>query len=92
MVLGLIAVFAAILYRVGSDRGNGEAERPASALPGGGAEGRVGLPAGSRLLSTSLGDGGQALLHFRRPDGTDGLLWLDLASGRILSRYDLVTE
>ncbi len=90
MMLGFIAVFAALVYRVG---GSGEAAGDAAALPPPGvpAESSLAIPAEARLVAADL-DGTRALLTVEAPDGSASLLLLDLASGRIVGRYALRPE
>ncbi len=90
MMLGLIAVFAAIVYKVG------ESGRAAEAAAAGLAaqepvEGRITIPAGHRVVSTAL-DGDRALLRLEAPGGASVLLLVDLATGAELARHQLVAE
>jgi hypothetical protein len=90
MMLGLIAVFAAIVYKVGE---GGRAPQAADAgfsaqAP---AEGSIALPAGYRLSGTAL-DGDRALLTLEGTDGASVLLLVDLKSGAVLARHRLVEE
>lgn len=82
MMLGLIAVFAAIVYKL-NEREGGGASRLSAASP---VEGRIAIPPGQRIVSTSL-DGDRALLTLTAPDGATSLLLIDLASGATLGRY-----
>ncbi len=84
MMLGLIAVFAAIVYRLG---------QPSAELPRSGVtvEASVPVPPGARLVSADL-DGNTALLTLESGDGATSLLHMDLATGRILGRYALAPE
>lgn len=91
MLLGLLAVFGAILYRVSFAGGNAaEPARQAEAFPPETTTGRIALPAGAEVLSTAL-DGDRALLHVRSARGV-GLWLVDLRSGRVLSRLDVAAE
>jgi hypothetical protein len=88
MVLGLIAVFAAIVYKIGErDRAGTPADFSAEAS----IEARVQLAPGQRLLSASL-DGDRALLQVETADGATWLLLVDLASGAIVGRYAVKAE
>ncbi len=87
MMLGLIAVFAAIVYRVGA-LGNDEAAPAAFAAP---VEAAIDIPAGARIVSAEL-DGERALLTLQDADGATSLLLVDLATGRTLGRYSLRPE
>jgi hypothetical protein len=91
MMLGLIAVFSAIVYKVGE----GGALQP----PAGGVsfsaeapvEGVIAVPAGYRLLGATL-DGERALLSLEAPDGSSLLLLVDLRTGAELARHRLLEE
>ena len=85
MVLGLIAVFAALVYKLGllGDVNGGRTGAPVQAA--------LAVPIGSRLVSTAL-DGDHALLQIEAADGTTALLLVDLASGQVLGRYALQPE
>jgi hypothetical protein len=82
MMLGLIAVFAAIVYKVGG------AESPSADAPGAGTpiEASVPVPEGARVVAADL-DGERALLTVEHADGTMSLLLVDLASGAVVGRY-----
>jgi hypothetical protein len=90
MMAGLIAVFAAIVYKV---RDGSETAQPA----GGGlsaqapATGDIPIPPGHRLTATAL-DGDRALLSLVSPDGGTVLLLVDLATGAELARRRLAEE
>jgi len=101
MALGLAAVIAAIIYKL-DERNDGAGIRPDSTIPGVAARtgslnaqtaiaGAIDLPAGARIVSTSL-EGGNALLTIALPDGAMQLLVVDLRSGKIFVRYDLKTR
>jgi hypothetical protein len=85
MLLGFIAVFAAIVYKLGL---LGESGSTAGGEP---VEARIALPAGARLLSADL-DGGRALLALETAGGGRALLLVELESGRILGRYTIAPE
>lgn len=87
MMLGLIAVFASIVYKL-NERSTADTAGFSAAAP---AEGRIALPAGSRIVSTSL-DGGRALITLEAADGATSLILLDLATGDILGRYAVGPE
>jgi hypothetical protein len=87
MMLGLIAVFAAIVYKLNEGAKDGQG-RLSAAAP---VEGRVVVPAGYRILSTAL-DGDRALLTLAAPDGSTALLLVDLPTGSVLARYSLEPE
>jgi len=90
MMLGLIAVFAAIVYKVSEGRQTAAAPAPAlsAAAP---VSGPIAIPAGYRLTGTAL-DGGRALLTLEGPDGATLILLVDLATGAELARHRLVAE
>ena len=82
MMVGLMAVLGAIVYKV-SD-GNGDTE---NATSGGEssmvAESRLKIPVGATIVSTSL-DGSKILIHLRR--GTEeSLLVFDLRNGNTVA-------
>jgi hypothetical protein len=87
MVLGLIAVFASIVYKLG-ERGEGSAARLSASAPVGA---RISLPAGHRIEATAL-DGDRALLTLVGPDGATSLLLVDLSDGSTLGRYAVAPE
>lgn len=90
MMLGLIAVFAAIVYKVG-ESGRG-AQAPAARLSAEApAEGAIAVPPGHRLIAAAL-DGDRALLTLEAPDGSATLLLIDLATGSELARHRLNEE
>jgi hypothetical protein len=49
----------------------------------------VEIPAGARVMNTSIGDG-RAIIHLEFSDRAPRLLLIDLASGRNLGAIDLV--
>jgi hypothetical protein len=83
MMLGLIAVFAAIVYKV---RASGEGAVALSASSPVAAN--IAIPQGYRIVATAL-DGNHALLTLAGPDGSTSLLLVDLGSGRPLGRYSI---
>jgi hypothetical protein len=86
MMLGLIAVFGAIVYRLGI---LGE-ERAAPTRIGaaGPVEAAINVPADGRLVAAAL-DGGRALLTIQHSGGRLSLLLVDLETGATLGRYTL---
>lgn len=86
MLLGLIAVFAAIVYKVGEAGEAGATWSAASPVAG-----SIPMPAGSRVVGTSL-EGERALITVEAADGATTLLFLDLATGAILGRYTMETQ
>lgn len=89
MIAGLIAVFAAIVYKLNE---NGRATPPVARLSADApAEGRIAVPPGHRLVGAAL-DGDHALLRLVAPDGASVLLLIDLTTGAELARHRLVEE
>jgi hypothetical protein len=79
MVLGLIAVFAAIVYKLNTG----------VAVSSDLVEADIALPAGSQILSVSL-DGPHMLIHASQPDNPRGrILVVETESGRIIRRFTL---
>jgi hypothetical protein len=90
MMAGLIAVFAAIVYKLG-ERGD-EPRAPAGSLSAEApVERAIRIPPGHRLIGATL-DGERALLTLEAPDGSSLLLLVDLATGAELARHRLVPE
>ncbi len=87
MMLGLIAVFAAIVYKL-TESGAGRGSRLSSATL---IESRVLIPAGQRIVGTAL-DGDRALLTLSGPDGGTSLLLVDLATGTVIGRYSVGSD
>jgi hypothetical protein len=83
MLLGFIAVFAAIVYKLN--------ERGSLASAGAPIEGAIEIPAGAKIVGTAL-DGDRALLTLSASDGSTTLLVVDLASGKTLGRYAVGPE
>lgn len=80
MVAGLIAVFAAILYRVTRD---GDSGRPIGEVT-------VPAPGGASIASASA-DGDRLTLVVDEPGGGRQAVVVDLASGAVVARVRLVT-
>jgi hypothetical protein len=88
MMLGLIAVFAAIVYKLGM---LGDAAAPSGErLAAGIVEAGIEVPAGARLVGADL-DGDRALLSVET-EGASTLVLVDLATGNVLGRYALTPE
>ena len=87
MMLGLIAVFAAIVYKTGL-LGSDPVRRTPTAQAT--AEATIRVPPGARLVSADL-DAAQALLTLDSAEGTT-LLLVDLASGTVVGRYRLTDQ
>jgi hypothetical protein len=92
MMVGLIAVFAAIVYKLGAlgpaEDGGTETGVQAAGAP---IDARIALPAGTRVIASDL-DGDRALLTVEAADGATSLLLVDLAAGEIVGRYALQPE
>jgi hypothetical protein len=86
MLLGFVAVFAAIVYKLSHPAAR-DAANPAAyvAAP---VEAAIAVSSGARLAAADL-DGDRALLQLDGPDGTASLILIDLASGRVLGRYQI---
>jgi len=86
MMLGLIAVFAGIVYKLnnpGPEAARLSAERPVEAA--------IAIPPGARIVSTAL-DGDRALITLTHADGTSSLVLVELRSGQVLGRYAFIAE
>lgn len=84
-ILALMAVLAALVYKLG---GYGEEAVPAvagSELPGAGFERELDLPEGANVVSASS-SGGQVLLNLRLGDGRAELWFYDLGEGRVTGK------
>ena len=86
MMLGLIAVFGAIVYRLGML--SEERAGPARAGAAGPVEVAIDVPANGRLVAAEL-EGGRALLTIQDSGGRLSLLLVDLETGATLGRYTL---
>jgi hypothetical protein len=82
MMLGLIAVFAAIVYRVG-----GEPAAPAESQ-GDPASSVIALPEGARVVFAGL-DENRLLVRVELPDGATRLIVLDPRTGAVQSQVEL---
>ena len=84
MILGLIAVFSTIVYRLTSDA-DPQAIQTVSAP----AIVNVALPQGARVLSTAI-SGSRTLLHIEVPGEDHGqLIVIETDSGAVVGRYRL---
>ena len=84
MILGLIAVFSTIVYRLTSD-----APAPAAEAVTPPAIVNVSLPQGAKVLSTSI-SGPRTLLFIDVPDEVHGrLIVIETESGKVIGRYQL---
>ncbi|WP_051631002.1 hypothetical protein [Afifella pfennigii] len=95
LFLGFVAVFGAIVYKLGLFGGPQEQPQAPSAAPspplpvGGPTSALMPVPEGARILSTAI-DGSRILLHLQGRDGDEELLVVDAASGTIVNRLTLV--
>ncbi len=88
--LGILVVFAAILYKiaqVGDKAPPAAAWRPGDAVPTL-SRAEMGLPAGAKLTSTAS-DGRRLILTYERADSGQSLVFVDLATGKVTGRLDL---
>jgi len=92
MMLGLIAVFAAIVYKLGAP-GSAEGDPSAfeRAAPGMPVEADLALPPGTRVVGSAL-DGDRVLLTIEAADGATSLLLVDLTTGQVIGRYAVTAE
>ncbi len=85
MMIGVMAVLGAVVYKV-SSRSQASASRAVESWGiAQGFSGRVGLPAGSQLVSADL-DGERILLMLLHGDGRQEMLVYSLADDRIVAR------
>ena len=90
MMLGLIAVFAAIVYKLGVLGPDGASRGAGASFAAGTVEAAIRLPVGARLVAADL-DGDRALLTIEA-EGGSALLLVDLRNGGVLGRYALAPE
>lgn len=79
MVLGFVAIFAAILYKLTAGSGKGPDEEPAATIA---------LPADAEVLSMTISEGRLILLV--RQETRQSLFYFDPMTGRQLGRSDFV--
>ncbi len=94
MMIGLMAVLGAIVYKIGQGGENKAPKIAANAAPmavdaAKMIEREITLPAGSRLVSSSLA-GNWILLTVELAQGKQQLLLFDMPTSRIIARYRLV--
>lgn len=82
LLVGVVAVLVAVIYRIGPDRSKGPLKPAAAEISIAGA-----MPAGSQLLSTAL-DGTLMALTFDI-GGTKHVVIVDLAAGSVVRRFAL---
>lgn len=88
IVLGLLSVIGRIVYLAGKPKPGAVASSTATSQIA--AEPRLSLPSGAAIRNVSL-SGDRLAVHFDAPTGS-GIAILDLASGRMLSRVDIVPD
>jgi hypothetical protein len=89
LMIALIAVVAALVYKRQSDEPRADAEIAAPA-EGETLTGAIPLPSGARVLSHGI-SGGRLTLHIETAAGQSILLY-DIAGARIVGRFALVAE
>jgi hypothetical protein len=86
LLLALMAVVGALVYRSGGDEVRQASPREGELLTG-----EIVLPAGVRVLSHAL-SGDRLTLHAEFSDGRRALFIYDVAGRRMIGRFDLVSE
>ncbi len=82
MMLGLMAVLVAVVYKITNPDGNSVASDVPVELK---------IPAGSTLVSTHMSEG-KVLLVLKLADGSQRILVVDQSSGMVNRRFDLIEE
>lgn len=89
MMIGLMAVLGAVVYKIGNTPSDGSAEAVNSGVPvEPGTEGTVDLPQGAEVISAAL-DGDNVMLQLRLADGGRQLVIHSLSRNRIIARLAL---
>jgi hypothetical protein len=89
MMIGLMAVLGAIVYKIGSGEKQAVADAGNAGVPvEPGFEGRIDLPDGAEIQSSDL-DGDRVLLGLRLSDGRRELIVYSLSNARIIARIAL---
>jgi hypothetical protein len=89
MIIGLVAVLAAIVYKVQGARQAAREPTRQLSRSSGPLDVHLDLPPGTRVVSTAL-EGDRALLEVAEPgDGFSGLVLVDLTTGQVLRRIAL---
>jgi len=84
LIVGFFVVFATIIYRVSSSGDGTESATPRGVF----GEIDVGIPAGAKIISTTL-DGDRALLRIVGADGVETLIIFDIRRGLEVGRFRL---
>lgn len=87
MVVGVLVVIGRIVYLANQRGAQGTTATGSARLA---ASARLALPAGASVRQISL-SGDRLAVHYEAPGGT-GIAVVDLASGAVLSRVDVVPE
>lgn len=86
MMIGLMAVLGAIVYKIGNGSQSERAAPTSASVPGEpGFEGRIDLPQGAEILSSAL-DADSVLLDLRLAGGVRQLVIYSLSQNRIVAR------
>jgi hypothetical protein len=89
MMIGLMAVLGAIVYKIGSGEKRAVADGGNAGVPvEPGFEGRLDLPDGAEIQSSDL-DGDRVLLGLRLADGRRELVIYSLSDSRVVARIAL---
>ena len=87
ILTGLAAVIGRVIYLAGGAQRQAQTVAPASSR---GAPARLALPAGATVRQVSLA-GDRMAVHYDSPTG-GGIAVVDVATGAVLQRIDLVPE
>ena len=90
MGLMILAGFAAIIWRIIYLANTSPRQAPAAAIARTAPNAQLALPGGAIVRQISL-SGDRLAVHFEGPSGA-GVALLDVASGRMISRVDIVPE
>lgn len=89
MMVGLMAVLGAVVYKIGNPSPRLDASGGGSLAPvDPGTEGSIDLPQGAEVSSSSL-DGDNVMLQLRLADGKRQLVVYSLSRNRIIARLSL---
>ena len=87
-ILALMAVLAALVYKLGGYGEDAASVQAQAELPGAGFERLLDLPEGAMVVSASE-SGGRILLNLRLGDGGRELWFYDVAEGRVAGKVIL---